>query len=216
MIYKYWGRFWTLYHLPDTWWCIRFGNVKFGWKRTIQLHFCSSFMLSLQKSSRDSTHRSKHMTTSKEASSIVRATKPPALFVFIFQSLEHYILTIWKKHKGTFLTLSLIWSMYITSLEQSSILCWGSRVHYVFETSGWLDLRLNPREEPEAWKLHSISGQWPSLFGNTPLHSTLVIGSKGSLEKIVILVVCNNLLLMCDKSNLESHKKDLKLVDCSE
>lgn len=181
MIYKYWGRFWSLYHLPDTWWCIRFGNVKFGWKRTIQLHLCSSFMLSLQKSSWDSTHRSEHMTISKEASSIVRATKPPALFVCIFQSLQkHYILTIRKKHKDTFLTLSLICSMYTTSLEHSSILCWGSRVRHVFEMSEWLDLRLNPREEPEAWKLHSISGQWPSLFGNTPLHSAWVIGSKGS------------------------------------
>lgn len=123
MIYKYWGRSWTLYHFPHTWWCIRFGNVKFGWKRTIQLHFCSNFMLSLQKSPWDSTHRSKHMIISKEAPSIFRATKPPAtkppaLFVFIFQFLQKcYILAIWKKHTDTFLTLSLICTIYITSLE---------------------------------------------------------------------------------------------------
>lgn len=44
-----------------------------------------------------------------------------------------------------------------------------------------------------------------------------MIGSKGSLEKVVIIVVCNNLLLkLYDTSNLESDKKDFKLVDYSE
>lgn len=44
-----------------------------------------------------------------------------------------------------------------------------------------------------------------------------MIGSKGSLEKTVIIMVCNDLLLMlCDNSSLDSDKKDLKLVDYSE
>lgn len=43
-----------------------------------------------------------------------------------------------------------------------------------------------------------------------------MIGSKASLEKIVIIVVYNLLLMLCDNSSLESDKKDFKLVDCSE
>lgn len=39
-----------------------------------------------------------------------------------------------------------------------------------------------------------------------------MIVSKGSLEKVVIIVVFNNLLMLYDNSSLESDKKDLKLV----
>lgn len=128
MIYKYWGRFWTLYHLPDTWWCIRFGNVKFGWKRTIQLHFCSSFMLSLQKSSRDSTHRSKHMTTSKEASSIVRVhfSVPRTLHFDNMEEAQRHISNPVSDLKYVY---HISWAVqYIVLRKQSPLCIWDVRM----------------------------------------------------------------------------------------